>query len=453
MPERCCDPVPLNTVLIPYDDIRALRTALAGDSATTRTVVIPTSVPPLQLVRSGAHLFGRAFFFSEPGGIEFGGLGATWRTVASGPGRFSILEDEFAAASLPRGVRAAVGFSFSEDGPKSDLWEGFGAAEVCVPEVAISTSVGGGYELRVTVAGGQSADNILSVLSDLAEPGRLRPPEPGNHTVEARPSTLDWQREVDDAVDAIRSGVVHKVVLSRSVVVKSEVPVPPFDLVHHLGTGHRGCYIFGWQVGDAVFLGATPELLLAKRGRSIVSNPLAGSARRGVSDEADQGIGAELMASTKDRSEHAFVVDDIRDRLGAITDELVAPSEPSVLRTAAVQHLSTRIHGTLSDGVSLYDVAATIYPTAAVGGSPRQQAQVFIDKVERLDRGWYTGGIGWTDASGDGTLALGLRCGLVRANEAHVFAGNGIVAESDAERELLETRLKLRPMLNLLSAT
>jgi isochorismate synthase len=440
-------------VLIPTDDIRALEAALADDSARVRTVSIPTAVHPLDLVRSGAHLFGRAFFFSEPAGSAFGGLGSAWRSTASGPDRFAMLEEELNAAGLPLDVRAAVGFSFSEDGPKTDLWDGFGAAEAGVPQVAIATAQDGTSELRVTMAAGQSTESILSVLAKLVEPPRPRPPQPGDHTVEAHPSTLEWQREVDDAVDAIRSGVVHKVVLSRSVVVKSEVPVPPFDLVHHLGSGHRGCYIFGWQVGDAVFLGASPELLLSKHGRRIVSNPLAGSARRGASDEADQGIGAELMSSSKDRSEHAFVVDDIRDRLGPLTDELAVPTEPSVLRTAAVQHLSTRISATLSDGVSLYDVAATVYPTAAVGGSPRQQAQVFIDKVEQLDRGWYTGGIGWVDTNGDGTLALGLRCGLVRASEAHVFAGNGIVAESDAETELLETRLKLRPMLSLLSAT
>lgn len=443
----------MNTVLISSDDIRSLANALAGDSATVRTVVVPTAVHPLQFVRSAAHLFGRAFFFSEPTGRAFGGLGAAWRATASGPDRFSLLEEELSTAGLPPDVEAAIGFSFSEDGPKSDLWDGFGAAEACVPEIAISVSDSGEPQLRVTIAAGQSSDRVLSVLARLVEPDRLRPPEPGDHTVEAHPSTLEWQREVDDAVEAIRAGVVHKVVLSRSVVVKSEASVPPFDLVHHLGTVHRGCYIFGWQTGDAVFLGATPELLLSKRGRQIVSNPLAGSARRGPDDEADRGIGAELMASSKDRSEHAFVVDDIRDRLGALTDDLVVPSEPSVLRTAAVQHLSTRINGTLLDGVSLYEAAATIYPTAAVGGSPRQQAQMLIDKVEQLDRGWYTGGIGWVDTDGDGTIALGLRCGLVRGSEAHVFAGNGIVAESDAETELLETRLKLRPMLNLLSAT
>lgn len=439
--------------MISSHDIHVLKQGLSGDPSRIRTAVVPTSLHPLMLVRSGAHLFQRAFFYSEPAGTTFGGLGSVWHGAASGTERFSLLGATLESAGLPSGVRAAMGFSFSDDGPRESQWDSFLAAEACVPLLSIVESVEGERVLRVSVAAGQTSELALSTLASLVEPERPRPPQPGDHTVEAHPSTLAWQQEVEDAVDAISAGVVHKVVLGRSVVVKSEAPIPPFDLVHHLGAVHVGCYVFGWQVGDAVFLGATPELLLAKDGRQVVSNPLAGSARRGSSDQSDQAIGDELMASSKNRSEHAFVVDDVAERLDELTENLTIPTEPSLLRTAAVQHLSTRITGTLCSGVSLHDVIASIYPTPAVGGSPRQQAQVLIDKIEQLDRGWYSGGIGWVDTSGDGSVALGLRCALVRGNEAHVYAGTGIVAGSNAEAELLETRLKLSPLLSLLSAT
>jgi menaquinone-specific isochorismate synthase len=120
---------------------------------------------------------------------------------------------------------------------------------------------------------------------------------------------------------------------------------------------------------------------------------------------------------------------------------------------ATVQHLSTRIAGSAEPGTHVLDLVDAIHPTPAVGGTPRPEAVAFIEKVEGFDRGWYSGGVGWVDGSGDGEFALGLRCGLIDGTRAHVFAGAGIVADSDPELELLETRLKLRPMLELLAAT
>ena len=203
---------------------------------------------------------------------------------------------------------------------------------------------------------------------------------------------------------------------------------------------------------ESAFVGASPELLIAQRDQEIWINPLAGSARRGKGDD-DVAVGTALLASAKDRAEHAIVVDDLVSRLGEITLRLEYPDGPTLPRMATVQHLSTHIEGTLSEGVTTFDVLASIHPTPAVGGTPRAEALAFIDKAEGIDRGWYSGGIGWVDPAGGAKVVLALRCALVTGATSRLYAGNGIVAESDPAAELAETRLKFQPLLTLLAAT
>ena len=159
------------------------------------------------------------------------------------------------------------------------------------------------------------------------------------------------------------------------------------------------------------------------------------------------------MRSPKDRFEHRLVVDDVVDRLRPFVDDVAVPDSPSLKRMATVQHLSTPVAGTLVHPTHVLALADALHPTPAVGGTPRQQSMAFIDKVEGFDRGWYAGGVGWVDGIGDGEFAIALRCGLLEGPQAHVFAGAGIVADSDPDAELLETRLKLRPLLELLAST
>jgi len=157
------------------------------------------------------------------------------------------------------------------------------------------------------------------------------------------------------------------------------------------------------------------------------------------------------MASKKDRREHAVVVDDIVSKLGPITGQLSAPPLPALLKMANVQHLASEVVGVLDSPRSVIEVAGVLHPTPAVAGLPQAEALAFISKAESIDRGWYSGGIGWTDAGGNGQIAVALRCALVRGDTAHLYAGAGIVAGSRPERELEETRLKFRPLLNLLT--
>jgi isochorismate synthase len=237
------------------------------------------------------------------------------------------------------------------------------------------------------------------------------------------------------------------------VIVRSDGAPDGFDLVGHLERSYRRCYGFGWRTGGATFIGASPELLVRLDRGTITSNPLAGSARRGEGDEEDRILAEALMRSVKDRVEHRFVVDDVAKRLAPFSISLDVPAAPSLKKMATVQHLSTRISGEARPEAEILELVGALHPTPAVGGTPREAAQAFIDKAESFDRGWYTGGVGWIDSAGDGEFAIALRCALLEGTRAHIFAGAGIVGDSIPDLELLETRLKFRPMLELLAAT
>lgn len=417
-----------------------------------RTASTVVACEPLALLRAGASLFAQSSYFRTPDGDEVASLGVAVRCGASGNERFANLES--AVTALPpmaEGARLTLGFSFSPQGPTQLEWDGFGAADAILPMVML-IKTDAATRLVVAVPAGSDPAATIDVLAGLHRFDDPLPPDPGVHTVESVPSTILWQSEVAEAVGAIREGSLNKVVLARSVLVHSERPTDPFALVYHLGLANPSCYIYAMVVGGSVFVGASPELLLAQRDREITVNPLAGSAGRGKGED-DLAVGEQLLASHKDRAEHAIVVDDLVARLGGITSRLDYPEGPSLRRMATVQHLSTEISATLREGVSTFDVLKSIHPTPAVGGTPRPEALAFIDKAEGLDRGWYAGGVGWIDPDGGAQVALALRCALVNGTTARLYAGNGIVAESDPAAELVETRLKFQPLLNLLAAT
>ena len=189
-------------------------------------------------------------------------------------------------------------------------------------------------------------------------------------------------------------------------------------------------------------------MLVARTGEHMESSPLAGSERRGDDPEQDRRLGEALLASIKDRDEHELVIVDALDRLAPLVEGLHRSPTPQLQRFTTVQHLATPIMGTT--GARLLELVAALHPTAAVGGVPRGPALAFIARTEDFERGWYSGGIGWVDPEGDGEVAIGLRCALLRGDGAIAYAGCGIVAGSEPADELEETRLKLRPMLDSL---
>ncbi|GMR01915.1 MAG: isochorismate synthase [Acidimicrobiia bacterium] len=436
--------------LVSSSDVAALRHQLDTQHG-FRIATLDVSFDPFDFARTGASLVDRAVAYSTPSGDRIAGIGTAWRATASGEGRFDSLRRSLAVLDHDD-LKAFVGFSFLADGPTTRTWDGYEAAEVFIPRIAIE-GVDGHTRLTVTVPDGDDAEATLELLASMRHPEWIAVDDTGDHSIESQPHVTEWTSTVATAVDAIRTGTLEKVVLARSVIVNSTEPVEILHVFRALVARYPQCYNFAWKSGDAVFMGASPELLADVRGCRLVSNPLAGSARRGEGEEDDARLSDALMASPKDREEHRLVVDDIAERLSPLTAALTVPAAPVLKKMSSVQHLSTEIAGSLTDGVGIMDVIAALHPTPAVGGVKREDAMRFISAVEQIDRGWYTGGVGWMNGHGEGAICIGLRCGLIRDGRTQLFAGAGIVADSQPDAELGETRLKLRPLLDLLATS
>jgi isochorismate synthase len=260
----------------------------------------------------------------------------------------------------------------------------------------------------------------------------------------------EWQAIVAGGVDTVQGGELEKVVLARQVSVRGEATFDVPEALQRLRASYPTCYIFAVARGDQVFLGASPERLARLRDREVRVACLAGSRRRGTTPEEDRCLAAGLLESAKDRSEHAVVVRALREALAAVCSEVSAPDAPALLSVRNVHHLYTPVTGTLANGSCLLDIVARLHPTPAVGGFPSQTALRFIREREDLDRGWYAAPVGWLDRHGEGEFAVALRSALIAGSEASLFAGCGIMADSDPEQEYAESWLKLRPVLSAL---
>ncbi len=247
----------------------------------------------------------------------------------------------------------------------------------------------------------------------------------------------------------IGSGEMEKVVLARMLVVRADRDFDRRRLLERLREREPDAYTFavhGW-------IGASPELLVSRFGLDVVSNPLAGTARRGGTEPEDRAAAESLLRSAKDRSEHTPVVDAVARGLAPACRSLTVPPEPSVLPTGTVWHLSTRIEGLLRrPPASALRLASLLHPTPAVCGTPPDRAMQVIHDLEPFDRTLYAGIVGWMDANGDGEWAVALRCAEVQGAMASLFAGAGIVADSDPEAEVAETDAKFASMLGALDA-
>jgi isochorismate synthase len=436
--------------LVTDEEVEALARQLTP-SGHLSVASIDVGFDPFDFARTGALLVDRAVAFSTPSDEHLAGLGTAWRAKASGTGRFDSLRDQLRDLGHPE-LRAFVGFSFLPDGPTSDAWDGFQAAEVFIPRITIEGN-GSGTRLTVVVPEGDQPGPTLELLASMRTPSWIAVDDTGDHSIESHPHVTDYASSVATAIDTIAAGTLEKVVLARSVIVSSSEPVAILRVFRQLAQRYPQCYTFAWKSGDAVFMGASPELLADVRGSVLRSNPLAGSIRRGEGKAEDRALGESLMSSAKDREEHRLVVDDLVVRLGPLVSDLEVSASPVLKKMASVQHLSTEISATLDDGFGVMDVVDAVHPTPAVGGVDRDAALSFIRRTEQIDRGWYTGGVGWMNGAGDGAIAIGLRCGLVRGGRTQLFAGAGIVADSRPDAELKETRLKLRPLLDVLATS
>jgi menaquinone-specific isochorismate synthase len=307
------------------------------------------------------------------------------------------------------------------------------------PQVAPSPSA----ERTAPAVTAPAAASPAAASAGAAEPRDRRPRFAG-----ATVTDEAWLEAVQRVLDAIAAGEAEKVVLARDQHLWARAPFDLVEVVARLAERFPSCFTF---LVDGL-VGASPELLLQRRRQELTSLVLAGTAARSADTAEDARLGADLLASTKDREEHALALQSVHEVLTPLCSRIDIPAEPMLLRLANVQHLATPISATLAGPHHVLDLVGLLHPTAAVGGTPRARAIELIRANEGLGRRRYAGPVGWCDASGDGEWAIALRCAEIRGDRARLFAGAGLVAGSTPVDELRETWLKLGAMRGVLGA-
>ncbi len=403
---------------------------------------------------------GSAWTVSTRGEGRFAGVGAAWQgVVRDAAGEGCLAPDEPAQA----GPVLLGGFAFAPEEPAGPEWEGFGAGCMILPRICVTGAEGENWAVLATMVApdGPSkhqADQVTGEGLRFLEGLRDQPPACGRAgaaaparaiAIEERPSPGAWKTGVAAASRAVGEGLLRKVVLARSVRVRGG-PFDPVAALRRLDVGYPGCTLFAMANADRCFLGATPERLVRARGGEVSAMALAGTAPRGSDEDEDRRLGAMLLASGKDRLEHAAVVDLLREDLAGACHDVSVEDGPGLVRLANAQHLCTMLRARMEPGTALLDLVARLHPTPAVGGVPRAEALAWIRGHEGFERGWYAGPVGWLDQRGEGEFAVGIRSALLRADLAVLYAGCGIVAGSDPDAEYAESRLKLAPMMSAL---
>jgi salicylate biosynthesis isochorismate synthase len=392
-------------------------------------------------------------------GYAVAAIGSVRTLEAHGEDRFATVAKRWsaiAAAALAdapdgpggSGLVALGGFAFAPDGGGSPRWDGFAPASLVVPELSLARS---GDRVALTVNVEVAPDDVASDLqarvaerlSELrtAPLPMLDPAPAGEYKVLSPMPPSHYEEAVARAVQRIRAGELEKIVLAREVEVHAPLDHDIGAVLGLLREAFPSCYVFAVGRGDGAFIAASPELLVRRDGQRASTVALAGSSRRSADPAVDEHLGEQLLQSDKDREENEIVMRRIARALRPHSVWVTAAPEPALVRVANIIHLGTPIRAQLAEPLSAIDLA----------GEPLEVAAPLIPALEGLDRGWYAGAVGWTDAAGDGEFCVALRCALVRGRVAHLYAGGGIVRDSDPVAELAETEVKLGALLPVLA--
>jgi menaquinone-specific isochorismate synthase len=370
------------------------------------------------------------------------GWGVAARLDVAGSNRFEKAArwwQELTAAAVVRdeigvpgsGLVCFGSFGFTDSDP----------SELVVPEVIVGRR------------GGTTWVTTISPASSLGAPPELEINKPSpvydvTFADGARTGT-DWSSIVADAVRLITAGDLDKVVLARDLIAIAEQPIDLRWPLHRLATAYPNC----WTFSVDGLIGATPELLVRREKGLITSRVLAGTIRRTGDDAHDLALAASLARSSKDLEEHEYAVRSVAEALKPHCKSMNVPETPFVLHLPNVMHLATDVAGVANNGASALGLAAALHPSAAICGTPTPVARDLIGEIEGMQRGRFSGPVGWMDAGGDGEWCIALRCGQADPEDARrmrLFAGAGIVAGSNPDAELAETNAKLVPMRDAL---
>ena len=382
---------------------------------------------PLAWVHGGDGIvaWGRSASFSASGHERFAAAATWWTDLAAA----SVVRDEVNRPGS--GLIAFGSFTFADESTDSIL---------SVPEVIVGRR--DGVSWMTTIGSGLTTPPSLSVVDAARAPV-------GTTFSDGSVNSADWQRVVAQGVARIESGELDKIVLARDIEANLTEPLDVRWPLARLATDYPSC----WTFHIDGFFGSTPEMLVRLERGLITSRVLAGTIRRTGDDAHDLALAGSLARSSKDLEEHEYAVRSVADALAPHCTSMNVPESPFVLHLPNVMHLATDVTGVINDDKSALTLAASLHPSAAVGGTPTRTAVRLIPQLERMDRGRYAGPVGWIGASGDGEWGIGLRSAQIENDGTLVrlFAGCGIVADSIPEDELAESNAKFIPVRDALS--
>ncbi len=414
---------------------------------TSRTVRCESDLDPVQIgARSG--------LLWSSGDFALAGIGEHSRIAVSRPDGAAAAQAALAALSGTDEVKQPGTDEVKQPGTGV---VGFGAfpfdreltGELIVPEIIVGRD--GEGLCWVTTVG--DVDDPQSQINDVLARRVPAGPEATELSLSSVLPPEVWRDEVlGYAIDRIRSGALKKAVLARELVLRSNRPIDAAVVLERLWHAHRSAIVFAVDR----FVGASPELLVARSGETVRAHPLAGTAPRASDPTTDAALAADLLGSTKDQWEHAVTINWLLETLLPFCSYVDAEPEPTIVSLPNVHHLGTRVEGLLATpAASVLELVAALHPTPAVGGDPQSTALELIDSIERADRGRYAGPAGWVDDRGNGAFAVSVRSAQLGTagpgpSETRLFAGVGVVADSDPDSELAETRSKFQAMLGAL---
>jgi isochorismate synthase len=319
--------------------------------------------------------------------------------------------------------------------------------QLVVPEIVVGRADDGTRWVTTVAPAGTPVDHDLLVASlPVSATWAESEVDPGEVHIRAGRPAAEWCQALEAGRDRIRQDPqLRKFVLARELRIDTDRPLPVSVLLGRLRTAFPSCYL----TSVPPMVGASPELLVSRVGDIVRSRPMAGTARRSTDPTVDARLAAALLASAKDREEHQITIDMVHDTLLPWCSYLDAEPDPSVVAMANVQHLATFLEGRLSSPpASVIELVTALHPTPAVCGSPTSDALALIAELEGADRGAYAGPVGWVDHRGNGEWAVGIRSAEVVGTTIRFFAGVGVVADSDPDAELAETRAKFQALLS-----
>jgi menaquinone-specific isochorismate synthase len=428
------------------------------------------NVDPLTFFTIGNKYFpGKRFFWTEPSNETIlVGLGFSHIVeVNQSTERFKTVEREWKQLLLTNkgdrkdyltgtGPMLFGGFSFDPNKKRTKLWKNYLDAKFVMPTLMLTVIKGECYLTTNFLYNKEEEIQVREkelnpVIDDLLKKHELPVIENKDHNVkktEVMPE--EWKQSVKEVTKKIQSGQVDKVVLAREMRLHFDKPIEITKVIANLREQQPLSYTFAFENGKDCFVGASPERLVKKENHEVLSTCLAGSIKRGSTLKEDEAYGKLLLNDKKNIVEHEVVVHMIKDAMSKACDYLEVPSEPSLYKMRDIQHLYTPVKGIAKRDVSLLSIVDSLHPTPALGGYPKEDAIKLIRDTEVLDRGWYAGPIGWMDSRDNGEFAVAIRSALLQEDEASLFAGCGIVGDSEPESEFKETEIKFKPMLSAL---